>query len=235
MKDAFWQLHSGLDREGPGTPEDVIWAAGLAGVAPEARICDAGCGPGGDIAALLDVAPRGRVTAIDKHRGFVDDVLARHGDDPRVEAYTGDLAKLKGPYDFVWCAGAMYFVGIRKALRLWRPILAKGGAVAFSEPAFFTETPSEAARVFWDGYETETVAGIGAHVAAAGYETLGTRIVSDAAWEAYFGPLESRIDALRARASEAMTAVLDAHAVEIATWRAVKAETGYLLSVVRPV
>ena len=32
MNDAFFTLHDGLDREGPGLAEDVAWAVALAGV-----------------------------------------------------------------------------------------------------------------------------------------------------------------------------------------------------------
>ncbi|WP_172295848.1 trans-aconitate 2-methyltransferase [Pseudoruegeria sp. HB172150] len=234
MRDAFYELYAGLDREGPGEPEDVIWAAGVAGLGPEARICDAGSGSGGDIPALLAVAPEGHVTAVDKHKGFVDEVLARFGTDRRVTAYKGDIAKLKGPYDFIWSAGAVYFLGVPRALNCWRPVLAKGGAVAFSEPCFFVEEPSEAARLFWDDYPTMDEAGIAMQIESAGYEVLGTRRIADAAWERYYQPLKARIALLRDGAEPVMTAVLDATDTEIATWRTVKEETGYLMSVVRP-
>ena len=233
MSDAFYELYAGLDREGPGAAQDVAWAAALAGVAPDARICDAGCGSGGDIPALLEAAPQGWLTAVDRHKPFVEEVLARYGTDRRVTAYAGDMGKLKGPYDFIWCAGAMYFLGIVKALNLWRPALAKGGAVAFSEPCFFTETPSEAARAFWGDYGAQDADGIAGKIARAGYTVLGTRRLSDAAWEQYYVPLAARIDRLRPGAEADLVTVLDA-AAEIDDWRTVKDETGYLLSVVRP-
>ena len=235
MSDAFYTLYQGLEREGPGEAADVAWAAGVIGLARNARICDAGCGSGADIPALLAAAPEGHVTAIDNHRPFIDELLVRMSGEPRVMAYKGNMAKLKGPYDLIWSAGAMYFLGVRKGLTVWRPALAKGGAVAFTEPCFFTDTPSEATRVFWEGYNTGTDDEIAREASDAGYETLATRRISDAAWEAYYTPLEARIALLRPTADEALTAVLDAAAAEIATWRAVKSETGYLLSVVRPV
>jgi len=235
MSDPFYTLYQGLEREGPGEPADVAWAAQVLDLPRDARICDAGCGSGADVPALLAAAPEGHVTAIDNHRPFIDELLVRMLGEPRVMAYKGNMAKLKGPYDLIWSAGAMYFLGVNKGLTVWRPALSKGGAVAFTEPCFFTDTPSEAARVFWEGYETGTAAQIAAHVRAAGFETLATRRVSDAAWESYYTPLEARIAQLRPTADEALTAVLDASTAEIAIWRAVKAETGYLLSVVRPV
>ncbi|MAQ84673.1 MAG: methyltransferase type 12 [Maritimibacter sp.] len=234
MSDPILTLHQGLERLGPGAPEDVAWAAHVADVPPDARICDAGCGTGADIPALMTVAPVGAITAVDDAKLFVDEVLARFG--TRVNAYAGDMAKLKGPYDFIWSAGAVYFHGVTKVLRAWRPVLAKGGAVAFSEPCLFTDTPSEATLAFWGGYERLTDAGgIARQVADADYEVLATRRVSDAAWAAYYGPLAERVAALRRNADPVLALALDAAETEIAAWEHVRAETGYLLSVVRPV
>ena len=73
-----------------------------------------------------------------------------------------------------------------------------------------------------------------ARVEAAGFEVLGTRKVSDQAWEDYFAPIDARIAALRADADAALTAVLDEAEEEAACWRAHRDEAGYLLLVVRP-
>jgi len=235
MTNAFFTLYQNLDREGPGEPADVAWAAEVVGLEPDARICDAGCGSGADVPALLAAAPEGRITAVDSHGPFIDELLLRIDADPRVTAYKGNMAKLKGPYDLIWSAGALYFLGIEKGLKAWRPTLAKGGAVAFSEPCLFSHAPSEAARAFWAEYPGVTdAAGIDAQVRAAGYETVATRRLSDAAWEAYYQPLEARIAMLRPTAEAALTAVLDATQTEIDLFRAAKSETGYLLSVVKP-
>ena len=130
--DAFLTLHRDLPREGPGEAADVAWAAKVAGVGSEARILDAACGPGGDITALLEVAPRGHVTACDRIAHFVAAARAAHLADPRVEVVQADMTSLAGPFDLIWCAGAVYFLGVTEALTAWRPILAPGGAIAFS-------------------------------------------------------------------------------------------------------
>lgn len=235
--DAFMTLYTGLDREGPGDANDVAWAMSLIDLPPTARICDAGCGTGGDLPALLDAVPEGHVTAIDKQGLFVDEVLGRYGDDPRVTAFKGDMAKLKGPFDLIWCAGALYFLGIPKALKAWRPALAKPGWVAFSYPAFFTDRPSDLARAFWGG-DLSTVEGqedVLATVARQDYQVLGHRHVTDAAWERYYQPLEARIAQLQdGDVPEDLATVLEEAALEAATWRKVKAETGYLMVVARP-
>ena len=231
----FFTIHADLPREGPGETADVAWAAEVAGVTSRAQILDAASGPGGDLGALLRVASRGHVTAIDKHGPFIEAAQSRWGKDDRVTLLTGDYLTPEGPFEFIWCAGAVYFVGIEAALKGWRDALAEGGAIAFSEPCLFTDTPSDGAIALWGGYDKLTNAdGIAQQIDAAGYEVLATRKVSDIAWESYYRPMEDRISKLRRGAEEGMIAALDEHSAEIEAWRTHKAETGYLLSVVRP-
>ncbi|MEM7720972.1 MAG: class I SAM-dependent methyltransferase [Pseudomonadota bacterium] len=232
----FFKLHADLPREGPGETADVAWAAEVAGLNPDARILDAASGPGGDTGALLRAAPQGHVTAVDLHGGFIAEASARFGKNPRVTLVTGDMTAQPGPFDFIWCAGAVYFLGIEAALTAWRKTLAQGGAIAFSEPCYFADTPSDGARAFWEGegIDLATEDGVKAQINAAGFDVLATRRLSDIAWESYYRPMEARIAALRPGASPTLLKVLDEGTREIAAWRAHKHETGYLLSVVRP-
>jgi SAM-dependent methyltransferase len=143
---------------------------------------------------------------------------------------------IANPYDLIWCAGAVYFMGIEGALRAWRKSLRPQGVIAFSEACWWTPKPSARARTFWDAAHpamTDT-AGIEAQITAAGYKSLGQRRLSDAAWEAYYTPLEARIALLRGDADNSLNTALDEAAEEIACWRAHRAEFGYLLHVVTP-
>ncbi len=233
---SFFEMHKDLPREGPGAPGDVAWAGALAQVPPGAAICDAGCGPGDDISALLGLASVARVDAFETHAPFADQARTRFAGDARVSVQCASMAELTGPYDLIWCAGALYFLGVTEGLTAWRSALAPGGAVAFSEPCWFTDAPSAAARAHWsDEYPPMTdEAGITAWVQAAGYRVLGTRRLSDAAWEAYYTPLEARIAMLRPGADAALSAMLDKGQAEVNGWRATRAEAGYLLCVVAP-
>ncbi len=234
--ESFFKIHADTPREGPGETADVAWAAAVAGVAPDAWVLDAASGPGGDLGALLRAAPEGHVTAIDKKGHFIGSVRARWGHDKRVTLSVGDFIDITYTYDFIWCAGAVYFVGIQTALTAWAPHLSEGGAVAFSEPCLFTDAPSDGAVAFWNGYDRLTNAdGIAAQVRAAGFETVETRKVSDIGWETYYRGIEDRIKALRPGADTRMQTAIAREEQEIADWRAHKTETGYLLSVVRPV
>jgi hypothetical protein len=141
----------------------------------------------------------------------------------------------EGPFDFIWCAGAVYFLGIEAALGAWAPRLAPGGVIAFSEPCLFTDSPSQSAIAFWEGYARLTdAAGIASQIERAGFETRATRPIADIGWESYYRPMEARIARLRPGADAALSQVLDMADAEIAGWRAHRHETGYLLSVVRP-
>ena len=231
MRDAaFYHLYAELPRVGPGEPADVRWALETARTQPGARILDAGCGPGGDIATLLD-HPDARITAFDIHAPFVEALHARH---PEVAAIAGDMATAEGPFDFIWCAGALYFLGVSSGLAAFRGRLADGGAVAFSEPCHFLETPSEEARAFWEGYPARPEAALRAEVEGAGYRILGTRRLSDAAWDAYHAPLLARAAALRPGADTDLVRAILAAEAEAARWQRVKHETGYLLVVAVP-
>lgn len=234
--DAFFAVHHDLPREGPGEAADVALALDLAGLPAGAVICDAGAGTGGDVAALL-AAPGARVLAIETEDRFVAAMQARLGDDPRVRIERWDMASLhahpRAPFDLIWCAGALYFLGLEDGLAAMGRALRPGGVLAFSEPCFRTTDPSTAARDFWEGYPTRREADILRAVAAGGYTVLGTRVLPDSAWEAYYRPMEARIAALRPGADDRLAAMLDLCAAEAATWRAVRAETGYLLTVAR--
>ncbi len=230
----FFQLHNDLPREGPGDRASLDWALGIAQIKPDARVLDAACGPGADIPGLLAHAPQGHVTALERQPHFIDQVRAAHGDDPRVTPLNGDMAApTGGPYDLIWCAGALYFLGVEAGLTAWRDALSPGGVVAFSEPAYFTDTPSDGARAFWDGHPTQTEAVIRTAVAAAGYDVLATAPLSDAAWEAYYTPLDARIAQLREVGDPALSDVLDEATREAALWRTHRSETGYLMVVAR--
>ncbi|WP_102107790.1 class I SAM-dependent methyltransferase [Oceaniglobus roseus] len=231
----FFQLHSGLLREGPGTPEDVAWALEVAGTPARARICDAGCGPGADTVTLAQLRPAARIEAVDAVPHFVTEARARltpFAD--RVTVNEDDMAGIEGPYDLIWCAGALYFLGVTEGLRGWRGALAPGGHVAFSEPCL-TGEPSAAVRAFWADYPAlGDLDDIAARVGRAGFRVLDHRMVTGQAWKAYYDPMVLRIAGLREAADDELSGVLDEHEREIALWREAAGEIAYALMVVAP-
>lgn len=234
LPEGFFELHRGLPREGPGRPEDVLWAVEATGLSGAVRVLDAGCGPGADLETLAEALPEAEVEGVDMVAGFAEEAqarVARFGG--RAYARHGDMATLEGPYDLIWCAGALYFLGLEQGLRLWRDALAPGGWIAFSEPCYPSDDPSEDARAFWQGQaEVPTLDDLRSRVAAAGYVLRGERMIAGAAWQAYYNPLEARADALEAQC-RAARAVADARR-EIALWRAAREEIAYALLLAQP-
>ncbi len=234
--EAFLTLHRNLPREGPGEPADIEWLGQQIALPENARICDNACGPGADIGALLGLAANAHVTAIDHHPQFLGQAAEEWANDPRVDLAMGDMRQPGGPYDLIWCAGAVYMLGIREALEMWRDALTPGGVIAFSEPCFFKDPPDSEVVEIWAEYPAMSgEKGIRARINAVGYETIATRRLTDDAWRAYYQPLMARMEELYPDADDDLRAVLAAHAAEIKAWDEYGDDFGYLLSVVRPV
>ncbi|MCO6382288.1 trans-aconitate 2-methyltransferase [Oceanicola sp. 502str15] len=235
---AFLELFSSVPRQGPGLAKDVAWAVAQAGAEVASRVCDAGCGTGSDTEALLAAMPEAQVMACDKDATFLEAAQTRLNGPPRVRVGPGDLAALndlpEAPFDFIWCAGAIYFLGTVKGLRDFRKALKAGGAVAFSAPVYFKSGASAGARAFWMDVPVPTQGELRAEVAEAGYELIADRPLSNAAWSALYTPLKAEIARRRGEgASEEMEGVMAAMEQEMALWSRVKLETGYQLVVAR--
>ncbi|MGP3723454.1 class I SAM-dependent methyltransferase [Cereibacter sphaeroides] len=234
-EEAFFTLHSGLEREGPGDAESLAWALEAARVPRAGRVLDAGSGPGADVEALLAAVPEGQVVAMDLHRPYIDELAARLGVDARLQAVAGDMREPVGMFDLIWCAGAIFGVGIAAALTGWRAHLKPGGRVIFSELGWRIDNPPLEARDFWATYPAMgDRAGICAQVEGAGYRILADRWLPDAAWEAYYGPLAARIAHLRAEAEPSLADALDQGTAEIDLWHRHGSSYGYLQVIAEP-
>lgn len=235
---AFWMIHNGLPREGPGDRASLEWAVRAAGLRADARICDAGCGPGADVPGLLAHVPRGRVHAVDLHPPFVAQLRTRFVREPRLQAEVADFTALAGPYDLIWSAGAVYAVGLEAALQAWRRALAPGGRVALSHLCWTgAARPPEAAAFWAEEYpDMADAAAAEATIVAAGWRIVARTRVSDAAWEAYYTPLAARLDALAPGAPDDpdFAAEIAHHRREIAVWRAHGDSFGYMLFLLAP-
>jgi SAM-dependent methyltransferase len=240
----FFELFSGLPRQGPGDEASTRRALALVpGVSARTRLLDVGCGTGRQTLVLAQ-ACAGPIVAVDNHPPFVEE-LSRQARDRglggRVEARVGDMRQLDfapGSFDLVWSEGAIYAMGFAEGLRAWRALLGPGGFVAVTDACWFRPDPPAECRAFWEAEYPgiRPVADRLAEVEAWGYVWVGHfPLPASSWWDDYYRPLEANVAAFRERrAGEAdAQALADQVAREIEVWRRFSDFYGYEFFVMR--
>jgi SAM-dependent methyltransferase len=202
----FFELFEPLPRQGPGNLECLQRALALCGELPPApRIVDLGCGSG---MQTVDVARAtgGTVLAVDTHAPNVERVRTRAAEAglvERIEARVADMAALQPdePFDLVWSEGALYNLGLAKALPLCARLLRPGGVVAFTDAVWLRDDPPEDVRALFADYPTMgSVDDVLKRLRSGGWTILGHFVLPDAAWwDDFYTPMEQRLEALRRR------------------------------------
>ncbi len=206
----FWQVHSGLPREGPGDNDSTGRAFAMMAALPSTPcILDIACGPGMQTIHLAQIS-KGKVTAVDNHQPFLDELNKRAREariDEQIETVNAsmfDLPFAENSFDVIWCEGALYMMGIEGALSGWRRFLKSQAYIAFTEPVFLSNEISDEVRKHWvDDYplmgDVENALGI---IASAGYATIGHFTIPDESWwHDYYNPMQLRINQLREKYS----------------------------------
>lgn len=240
----FFEIHTDLEREGPGSRDATERAfRAIPNASAISRVVDAGCGPGAQTLQLAELTDA-EIFAVDTHAPFLEVLrrqVDRRGLSHRVHAMNADMAQLPfepASLDLIWSEGAIYNIGFRHGLELWRPLLAPGGVVVVSEATWLRPNPPAEIRDFWDAaYPAMTTRRANeAGVHDAGFELLDSfPLPEDAWWEGYYRPLERRIGELRRTYVDApyALAVLDAEEEEIEMFRRYSSYYGYVFYVLR--
>ncbi len=204
----FFELFSGLPRQGPGSPESTRRAWSLIPTfGPSGHVLDIGCGTGAQTLVLAEVT-QARIVAVDAHPPFVEELNARAaqlGLGARVRAHVGDMARLEypsGSFDVVWSEGAAYVMGVDAALDTWKRLLVPGGHLALSELCWLTPEPPPECLAFFAG-EYPAMRDVPATLAAvdrADYRRVGHfTLPASAWWDDYYEPLGSNVREFKAR------------------------------------
>lgn len=241
----FLEIYGTLPRAGPGSADDTLRALSLVpGPEPE-NVLDLGCGPGAQTLVLAEALTQASIIALDLTPHMVTEARRRctaAGLDHRVLVKEGDMLDPRVPpasQDLIWCEGAIYFAGIRKALETWRPLLSSTGTVAFTEPVWIHPSPPEEVATWWrEEYPAITdEGGVREQVSAAGFHTIGFfSLPFGSWWNEYYGPMERRVAEFRARHRGEITAteIADEAQKEIETYRLNHEFYSYGFFVVKP-
>jgi SAM-dependent methyltransferase len=223
----FFEVFEALPRQGPGNRDCAARALGLCrDLPPSPVVLDLGCGVGGQTLHLAEFTS-GPIVAIDNHAPSIERLqatLAERGLSERVRALVGDMAHPAQPpesFDFIWSEGALYNIGIEKALGICHGLLRPGGHLAFTDAVWRKEIPPQEVKASFDlDYpDMGRVEDVLATIEKCAFELLGHFTLPDEAWwDDFYTPMKLRIETLRnkyAKDDEAL-AVLDQIAQEAA-------------------
>ncbi len=188
------EYFSGLERQGPGSPEATIKALSFIGkLTGESQIADLGCGTGGQTMVLAQNTP-GYITGIDLFPVFIDMFnlnAVKLNIGGRVKGIAGSMDNL--PFqdeelDLIWSEGAIYNIGYERGLNYWKKFLKPGGFIAVTEVSWFTEErPEEITRFWTDAYpEVDTVNNKIAIMQKAGYIPVAHFTLPENCWTENF-------------------------------------------------
>jgi ubiquinone/menaquinone biosynthesis C-methylase UbiE len=208
MPKIFWEVHSGLPREGPGDNESTRKAyMMLEGLPEHPRILDIGCGPGMQTIDLAKLSS-GRVDALDNHEPFLEDLMRRakkEGVSDRIRPVKGDMFNLNyenNSFDLIWSEGAIYIIGFEKGLREWRRLLTENGYIVVSEVSWLRPHPPEELKKFW-AKEYPAIRTIKENLEIArrsGYSIVSYFVLPEKSWwDNYYTPIETKLPSLKDR------------------------------------
>lgn len=243
LEQAFLQLFTPLPRHGPGSAEATRAVLKLVpGLPSSPRIIDAGCGSGSSTLVLAEALPSASILAVD----LLDVLLERLASaaatlrvETRVEIRRESMDELHeapASVDLIWCEGAIYNVGIERALRTWRPLLRPGGCVVFSDACWWMRERSPELIGFWaEAYpDMRDEPAVLALLEPLGFTAVTTRRLEREAWLTdYYDPLARRCAELRPHADVILAQVIAAAEAEIASFQANRDQCGYTFFVVQ--
>lgn len=197
----FFELFSGLPRQGPGSAACTRRALDFVPeLSAQSQILDVGSGTGAQTLVLAESSPA-RILAVDSHPPYIAELtrtLTECRLTDRVRAETMDMRDLKvanGSVDLLWCEGAIYNVGIEGALERWQRLLRPNGHMAFTEACWQTGDAPTECRAFWQREypAMRDAASVVQRINAAGYAVVEHfPLPTTAWWNDYYRPLQSK-------------------------------------------
>ena len=201
------QMFEDLPRQGPGDDESTAHACSF--IPPDlkqGKILDIGCGSGMQTLTLARLCPDCRITAIDVHQPFLDDLILRAknaGLEGRIVTHRLSMDNLpfnEASFDSIWSEGSAFIMGLSTALRYWKKFLKPDGYLVVSDCTWFTDVPSDECRVFLAEScpDMKSEPGTEEIIRSAGYTVISSFRLPDAGWwDHYYTPLSKKMPRLK--------------------------------------
>jgi ubiquinone/menaquinone biosynthesis C-methylase UbiE len=240
----FFEVHSGLPREGPGDNESTKKAYLMLDDLPEKpRILDIGCGPGMQTIMLAKLS-KGRIDAVDNHQPFLEHLEKKaeeEGVGDKITVVNGDMVALDYEderFDLIWSEGAIFIIGFEKGIREWRSLLTGKGYLVVSELSWLKANPPEEVRKFFvEGYPgIKTINENLETIKKAGYRIINHFGLPEKSWWAnYYKPIEAKIPSMKLKYKDDKEALafLAVEELEIAMFRRYSDYYGYVFYVMQ--
>jgi ubiquinone/menaquinone biosynthesis C-methylase UbiE len=209
LPEIFWEIHSGLPREGPGDNESTRKTYLLLKDLPKhPRLLDIGCGPGMQTIELAKLS-HGKIDALDNHQPFLDQLkysAEKEGVSDQINIVQGDMCNLKyepKSFDVIWCEGAIFLIGFEKGLREWRVVLADKGYIVVSELSWLRADLPKKILSFMEGYlgyvDIKTIDENLEVARKIGYNIVGSFVLPKKSWwDGYYAVIEAKMPLLKA-------------------------------------
>lgn len=203
-------LHLEGERQGPGSTEETLRALAHSRIdtSSSLTVADIGCGTGASTLVLAKSLTNSQITAVDLFPEFLE-ILAskaeKEGVSNRIKGIKASMDCLpftEESFDLIWSEGAIYNIGFKKGIELWKPFLKTGGVLAVSEITWLHPNPPDEIREHWEAEypEIATAAEKIKSLEVAGYDLLGYSVLPPSNWISnYYSPTESRIPKFFAR------------------------------------
>lgn len=226
MYKVFFEIHSGLPREGPGDNKSTRRAFRMLTDLPEKpQLLDVGCGPGLQTVELAKIS-KAEITAVDNYQPYLEQLKNRaikEGVSNRIHTLNKDMNNLdfgNQKFHVIWSEGAIYNIGFEKGLKEWQKLLAEKGYLAVSELCWIDPNPPlEVKEFFKTGYPAmKTLKENLAIIANAGYKLVGYFVLPESSWWTdYYLPILAKLPALKAKYKDNKEALATIACEEIET------------------
>jgi hypothetical protein len=153
----------------------------------------------------------------------------------RVTALHGDMGNLQfepQTFDVIWSEGAVYNIGFKTGLEMWKPLLKRAGYAAVTEVAWLRSDAPDNLKAFWNAEypQMQDIESNLEDLRAAGYQPLGHFTLPESAWWDYYRAIENRVLLMKKKYKNNSCAmeVLDTEMREINLYRKYSDYYGYV-------